>query len=361
MNLAQGYYFDGQHSRRHEVRILLSGERLKVIGAEVDGDYPARDVRVSQRIARIPRWIYLPDGAACVVEDRKLLRRLTRESALETTLRKWESRSGYAAVALGLVAVCLWLMIDRGLPIVAEQVAEHIPLSAETALGEQALRGLDRYALKPSALAAKRQFTLRAKFNQMASRANPIPPYRLEFRSSPALGPNALTLPSGIIVVTDELIAAARGDREVLAVLAHELGHVRHRHVMRHLLEGSATALIIAAVTGDIASTTSLAAAAPALLIQVKFSRDNEREADRYALDLLERSNIDTRYFAAVLKRLDALALPRSSASTFLSSHPSTEERRALALKGNVADVEEDEETDATDSEALPRTPPSTR
>src|SRR5438094_7952747 len=106
----------------------------------------------------------------------------------------------------------------------------------------------------------------------MARAAGETTPYSLEFRQS-FIGANAFALPSGIIVVTDDLVRLSRSDDEVLGVLAHELGHVKHRHTMRRLLEGSATALIIAGGTGDLASTTSPAAAAPAARLQTTYPR----------------------------------------------------------------------------------------
>ena len=113
-------------------------------------------------------------------------------------------------------------------------------------------------------------------------------------------------------------------------MLAHELGHLAHRHAMRSLLQGSATALIIAGVTGDVTSTTSLAASAPFVLLHAKFSRDFEREADRYAIELLRKDNISPRNFALILERLEAARKGRGSVPGFLASHPPTKEREAL-------------------------------
>lgn len=335
MTRTRAIYFDGRVARRHEVDVIVTGGRLKLVGADVDVDFPVREVHGSPRIGRTPRWLYLPNGGACEVRDRRLVHQLARGSSLERTLHRWESRPAYAALAVVLVVLGLWLLIDRGLPVVAAHIAERIPVAAETSLGKQALAGLDSYLLKPSTLPASRQDALREQFARMVRVAGAEPEPRLEFRTSPALGPNAFALPSGIIVVTDELITLARDDREVMAVLAHELGHVQHRHVMRHLLQSSATGLIIAGVTGDIASTTSIAAAAPAVLIQVKYSRESEREADRYALELLPRVDIDTSHFVAILQRLDAFG-PKRRGSSFLSSHPDTDERKALALQANA-------------------------
>jgi len=124
---------------------------------------------------------------------------------------------------------------------------------------------------------------------------------------------------------------------------------------MRRLLESSATALIIAGVTGDIASTTSLAAAAPTLLLQTKYSREHEREADAYSIDLMGKAGIEPRHFAALLARLEGEAPGRGGLPGFLSSHPPTEERTALARGGTeIADAGERESADADEDERVP-------
>jgi hypothetical protein len=224
----------------------------------------------------------------------------------------------------------LWLLVDRGVPVAVERIAEHIPVEAEAALGRETLRTLDDRMMRKSTLPGSRQDSLRAKFADMARAAGETTPYSLEFRQS-FIGANAFALPSGIIVVTDDLVRLSRSDGEVLGVLAHELGHVKHRHTMRRLLEGSATALIIAGVTGDVASTTSLAAAAPAVLLQTKYSRDNEREADAYAVQMMRKANVDPTYLARILTRMERGARG-TRIPAFLSTHPQTGEREALAL-----------------------------
>jgi predicted Zn-dependent protease len=257
----------------------------------------------------------------------------------------------YAVAAIALVAGLLWLLIDRGLPPVVETIAERIPRGAETALGEQTLDALSKDWFRPSALPQARREALRQEFDDLAKSAGDTGTLRLEFRASP-IGANAFALPSGIIVVTDDLVKLARNDQQVLAVLAHEIGHVRYRHTMRRLLQSSATALIIAAVTGDIASTTSLAASAPALLLQTRYSRDYEREADAFAIDLLQKTGIGAQHFAAILARLEGKNRGRGFMPTFLSSHPPTAEREALARAGAGAAAEEDAEGEFSDAVA---------
>ncbi|MGH8648205.1 MAG: M48 family metallopeptidase, partial [Burkholderiales bacterium] len=289
------------------------------------------------------RWFYLPGGGACVTSDNDAVDRMTRDRHYESILHRWESRPAYAVLAIAMVVAALWLLIDRVLPVAVEAIAARIPVEAETALGRETLAGMERYFLQPSKLSAVRQERLRTRFDAVARAGGESTPYRLEFRTSPVIGPNAFALPSGIIVMTDELVKLARNDQEVIAVLAHELGHVRHRHTMRRLLESSATALIIAGVTGDIASTTSLAAAAPTLLLQTKYSRDHEREADVYAVETMRKAGIEPRHFAAILARLEGEEPRRGGLPTFLASHPPTEEREMLARGGAETTGAEDD------------------
>ncbi|MGH8661998.1 MAG: M48 family metalloprotease, partial [Burkholderiales bacterium] len=356
MSVLQAVYFDGKDSRRHPVSVMVAGDRLKIVGHDVSEEFGARGVRRSLRIADTPRWLYLPGGGACVTSDNDAVDRMTRDRRYEQILYRWESRPAYAALAIAMVVASLWLLIDRVLPVGVEAIAERIPVEAEAALGRETLAGMEQYFLQPSKISAARQSRLRARFDAVARAGGEPASYRLEFRSSPVIGANAFALPSGIIVMTDELVKLARSDQEIIAVLAHELGHVRHRHTMRRLLESSATALIIAGITGDIASTTSLAAAAPTLLLQTKYSREHEREADAYAIAMLRKSGIEPRHFAAILRRLEGEAPRRGGLPAFLSSHPPTEEREALARDGAeiAAAGEERAEDAAEDTDTVP-------
>lgn len=343
MSVLQADYFDGKDSLKHPVSVVIAGGKLKIIGRDVNEELDARRVRRSLRIANTPRWLYLPGGGACVTSDNDAVDRMTRDRRYELVLHRWEARPAYAVLAIAMVVAVLWLLIHRVLPVAVNEIAARVPVEAEAALGRETLEGMDRYFLQPTKLSSARQARLRARFDAMARAGGETAPYRLEFRSSPMIGANAFALPSGIIVMTDELVKLARNDREVIAVLAHELGHVRHRHTMRRLLESSATALIIAGVTGDIASTTSLAAAAPTLLLQTKYSRDHEREADVYAIEMMRKSGIEPGHFAAILKRLEGDAPQRGGLPTFLSSHPPTEEREVLARAGTGATSADEE------------------
>lgn len=128
--------------------------------------------------------------------------------------------------------------------------------------------------------------------------------YQLVLRDSKSIGANAFALPSGIIIATDDLIKLTN-DAELTAVLAHEVSHVKFHHSLRHTLQSSATALLLAVWLGDLTSLSSLAAAIPALLVSAQYSQSFELEADRYALDYLAANGLSAESFASALNKLE--------------------------------------------------------
>jgi Zn-dependent protease with chaperone function len=151
--------------------------------------------------------------------------------------------------------------------------------------------------------------------------------YRLELRQGGPLQANAFALPDGIVVVTDELVELSQNEDEVVAVLAHEVGHVRGRHALRMLLQGAGVAAITLAVFGDVSSTSALAASVPTVLINAKHSREFEVEADEFAKQWLREHGIPQRRFDDLLCRLEKSSPAGDETITYLRSHPPTAER----------------------------------
>ena len=200
-------------------------------------------------------------------------------------------------------------------------------------LGDGALLALDELLFEPSTLDAVWRDGLERRFEDMIEESDlEAGRVQLVFRASPVMGPNALALPSGIVVMTDELVRLAQDETEVLAVLAHEIGHIRHRHSLRGVLQNSSVALMIASLTGDLASLTSISAALPTLLVQLKYSRDFELEADDYAVDMLNGMGIDPTKLGDILLRMTDDGT--GDLPDYLSTHPGSAERMRRIAEG---------------------------
>ena len=326
-------YFDGRSSaaRPVEVSVARAGEVL-VRGSGLELRYPLAEVEIASRVGNAPRSIRLPDGGHCQTRDNDALDRAlaaARSGGRARLLHAFESRLPLIAGALVATVLLLWAGLEHGVPYAARAIAEALPRELDAQLGRGALQGLDHLVLEPSRLVPEVRQRLRAAFAALAAAAQPATPVRLEFRASPALGPNALSLPSGIVVITDELVALAASDQEILAVLAHELGHIEGRHAVRGALQSSVTPLLLATVTGDLSSVTALSATLPTVMIQLKHSRDFEREADDYAHRMLRRMGIPPHHLAAILTRLSEAVEedPDDRFGTYLSTHPGLKER----------------------------------
>ena len=320
-------YFDGRTSRAHPVSAAVEAGQLNVTGEDIAFAVPLERIQVAPPAGRARSVVHLPDARELHSADHAALLELGRLCASEPPER-WahllESRLRFALAALVVSVLIVFAGLRWGVPAVALLASHTLPGWVDQRIGDEALSLMDRVSLSPSKLPETRRQALAHRLAaQCAKQA--CPPYRLLFRDSRLFGANAMALPGGSVVVTDALVGLARHDDEVLAVIAHELGHVQHRHSLRLALQSIGAGAILVAVTGDIGSVTDLAAGLPSLLLQTGYSRDMEREADAYALAWLRTACIPPARFADILGRLD----DDPSDTGLLDSHPGTRERIA--------------------------------
>jgi predicted Zn-dependent protease len=151
---------------------------------------------------------------------------------------------------------------------------------------------------------------------------------------------NAFALPGGFIGVNTGLILAAQAESEVAGVLAHEIAHVTQRHIARMLMQQKqgniasiaalAAALLLSRVNTQAAEAAVAFGTAGAIQNQLNFTRENEREADRVGLQILDQAGFDPRGMAGFFERLQrATRVYESGAPSYLRTHPLTFERIA--------------------------------
>ena len=369
-----GAFFDSVSSRRHAVILrVIPGEaggssglpdalpssvpkRLIVYEVEV-ASLPAKplaeaevgSVTISSRVGNTPRFLRFPDGGVFESGDNDALDRLAAMLHPRAGLaHRLESRTRYAIIGLVVTVLFTWASIQYGIPFCARVAAFAISAENNRRIGQGVLESLDKAFFSKSELPAAEQERLRRRFLAFIGEVDGVP-LAVEFRKAgKRIGANAFTLPSGTIVFTDQLVKLAKNDEELLGVFGHEAGHVERRHAMRGILQQSALAAVIVAVTGDVSTVSSLVTAAPAFLVQTGYSRDFEREADDFAVARLREAQINPTHFADMLARLEAAHSDRadkedaaktdvkagaktgdrnSPLNDYLSTHPATAER----------------------------------
>lgn len=303
-------YFDGITARAHDATIEIDGESLVVREAASANElarlsvhhlqWPERTYAPTRILPLAAGEIHALDAAAWDAWVAQNTR--AGESPIVRIQRSWRWVSAAIGfLVVGLVAGYIW-----GIPWVSGVLTSALPVSVDARIGEVALPQIDKLLLKPSALSAAQQRLWNERFVAMLGEAAIDPSgTTLHFRGS-RIGPNAFTLPGGAIVITDELIDLAEQEQElaepiVLGVLAHEYGHVKHRHSVRHLVSTSLLSVVSGAVWGDFSGALALV---PLIVGQAGYSRDAEREADEESVRLLHAAGISTlgmaRFFVAV-------------------------------------------------------------
>lgn len=325
-------YHDGKSSNSTQVELVFHDDAsISVNGEGISQLHLLNNVSFSPRLGNIPRVLTLPDNATCHISDNDLIDEFLKthkHGTVSSIIHLLESRIVYVVAAILFTALFSWGMVTHGVPYLARQIAFNLPVDVDQALGQGTLETLDKIIFTDSTTKPEIQERLKSRFEKMKYSIDGAEDYQLLFRHGNKIGANAFALPSGIVVITDELVALSESDDEVIAVLAHELGHLVYRHSIRMVLQDSAIAVLVSTITGDPFSTSSLVVALPTILANANYSREFEREADDYAYQFLTENNIPLVSFATMLEKItEAEEGEESDIESYLSSHPATNNR----------------------------------
>ena len=154
-------------------------------------------------------------------------------------------------------------------------------------------------------------------------------PYRFSFHVlADSKTINAFALPGGPIFITEGLLRLLPGEAALAGVLGHEIGHVIARHSSEQLAKAQLTrGLIGAAVIGTGDYTTAQIGQMVGSLINMRYGRDDELEADALGVRILAEGGYDPRAMIGVMETL-AKASSGSRQPEFFSTHPHPENRQ---------------------------------
>ena len=275
----------------------------------------------------------LPTGARVVVTGREDVGRVLATLPVLTEKRRQQTgREIRLAVTATVALAAVIVAYLYGVPLLAGRLVTLVPPAWERSLGETVARQMEASLgesngwqvcdSNPDSVANRAI----ARFGA-AAMAGSGSPFTLDITVVKSDIPNAFALPGGRVYFFSALLEQAETPDEFAGVLAHEVGHVAHRHGMEQLISTAGTGALIGFILGDMTGI-SVAAGLGATIIDARFSRDAERQADAFAAHVAERMDFNPAGLADLINRVGAddefarvLAL--------LSTHPLTEDRKA--------------------------------
>jgi predicted Zn-dependent protease len=328
----EGYYLDGRTAQRQKAAILLTPTALEVT-TEEGGKlwWPYHEIRQTQGFyageqVRLERSGEIVE--ALLVSDTAFLTSLHSFSPELTTHFHNPSRRATRAnltflAALAAVAITAALYL-WGIPAMAALAASRVPVSWEEHLGQAVMEHL-----APPEEWCTEQGRVQVIDQIMTTLTKPLPNSPYKFRVVVLNNPmvNAFAAPGGNIVIFRGLLERTRTAEELAGVLSHELQHILQRHVTRTLLQHVSTGLLVAAVTGDVSGATAFGLETARTLGILRYSRQNEEEADREGMQMLIRAGIDPAGMISVFELLKKEGGELPALLGYLSTHPSTEDR----------------------------------
>ncbi|MDQ2821074.1 MAG: M48 family metallopeptidase [Pseudomonadota bacterium] len=333
------HYFNGVDARLHCVTVTVADGRVAIDGTGIARHIDVASTSWSAPWPNAPAMLYLPDGALCEVHG-------ADRAALATALgchagwHRWRYLHSLAAVLLlaALVAVATLAALHL-FPAVAAFAVQVVPERVEQRQGRLILQTMiDQAMLQPSRLTPALARETEAVLAQVTP-DRPRVPVHLHIAYAPAIDMNALALPDGTIVVTDQLIWSllsapdtmnAEGKMALAGMLAHEIGHLEARDGMRSMIERSLMRTLSAVLFGEVSDNV---VALSTGLVALHYSHDRETAADTWAITRMHQLHLPLAPLAQWFDNVEAWyartenrqrALP-----AYFNTHPASATRSA--------------------------------
>ncbi|WAJ69233.1 M48 family metallopeptidase [Catenovulum adriaticum] len=249
------------------------------------------------------------------------------------------------AASLLVILLFIYKAYTYLLPTLTEYLAAQLPTDAKQQISTRTLKQLDANTLTKSKLSLDQQARFNALFSSLIEnykstslQAEPLE-FQLLFRNWPDTA-NAMALADGTIIVTDKLVDLIENDKQMAAILLHEIAHVKLNHQIENLVQLSVMSVSMVVILGDTSTLSSLLLQGAAIGTLLSYSRQAEREADSYAAIQMMVHYQDVQPFINILTRLKAQSLQDQQASqpSWFSTHPDISARinninQAIAAK----------------------------
>jgi Zn-dependent protease with chaperone function len=318
-------YFDGTSNQRRTVTLdfadrlaIRDGEQALAAWAYGDirrADSPSGTLRVGCLTAVALARLEVRDEAVAA----ELVSRCASINDNTPGRRGVATIIGWSlAAAVSIVAVVLF-----GVPLAAERLTPLVPASFERRLGDVAdsqVKAVFDARVCDHAAGQEAFAKLVTAIRQAAGLDTSVQSGVL---STPV--PNAFALPGGRVYLFNGLLAKAENADEIAGVLAHELGHLKHRDNVRGLIHNGGTSFLIGLLFGDVTGSGALIFASRSLVTN-SYTREAEQAADTFSIDVMHKLGRPTKAMGELLVRVTG---KEGKGLSIISNHPLSEDRLA--------------------------------
>ena len=327
-----GCFLPGPENKRKIGKIQLGSGQVTLVTKEENYSLEASKVKIKVGGAsdRIVFFSEKEDGLVLYSNDLEILKDSFwyKFDETKTQIEFWKTKkkkSRNAFFAGIILFFFLTSLIFSGLGGLKKMVIKAIPLKAERKIGDLLIENM-----KKSGEIVKSE-KLTKDINKLLEFFDPrVIKEREEMTLHLSRNGqvNAFALPGGHIVINFGLISKSNRVEEVLGVLAHEMAHVTQRHILNNVIDSLGLFTIVQLFVGDFSGAAAVILTKGQFLLQRKFSRSFEAEADRIGFNYLISSGLDPsglKDFFQFLKKESKVE--NSKAISFLSTHPLYEDR----------------------------------
>ncbi len=285
---------------------------------------PLPSLRRETRVGSLPSCLAFPSGWEFHSDDHDAIDRLVGADR-RNLLHRCEALHSRLVLAMIPIVAGGALIWRWGLDLLVALAVALTPAGLPQTIDDGHVAFIDQVMAVPSALDEGLQERVRRVFQDIVSVAPepPYGPYTLLFRDITGVGPNALALPGGTIIVTDVLVRTFPDPDVIAGVLGHEIAHVTEQHGLKRVYRSMGTFLLVALVAGDIGPVVEDMLLEGALLLSLARSRDQELEADRIGIGLAFDAGYDPEALVHLFEHLSHA----SDVPSWLSTHPTRDER----------------------------------
>lgn len=343
METVSARFFDGKTSKPTDMRLTcLPNGNLALLMTSAPREFTLKQVTLGQHITGTPYQIIIASGGIIEIApspeaDRFIAYAFPQGSRVPEHLERNMKRSLFV---MAMSFVTFAALLYYGIPLVSQAIYPWIPLSVKERAGNNTIKLLDTLLFSRSSIGTDRQNTLRALAAPLLRSAFPDSKISIEFRGAHSQMANAMAIFPRTIICTDQLVSLLTPE-EIQAVLAHEIGHLKLDHGTRQLINQTAIQILPAITMGSGVQDSYMLKMVIQKVLPSSFSRDQEREADAFAVDILRRQLLEPRHLISALEKLHAYYRTRQSDTDemigkierIFASHPDLEERRDAILR----------------------------